>query len=229
MLCASGLVVLIAPLATRGVPLGLPLAVAAGARWGAGTVYVKWARLGIDPLALAFWQLVIAFVVIAAALLLFDGRLDLDRADARSLLATAISDIVGSGIACASWFAIVRRLSAAIVSLGALGIPVVGVLATVLMVRERPTATGLTGFGLILAASAYAIWVPAVPRARPRPLRTDPFGQFRDARHHGVFRIGERVDHGKMVAGQFGIAGFDLGLAQGVDHGPALALELARF
>ena len=170
MLCASGLVVLIAPLATRGVPLGLPLAVAVGASWGAGTVYVKWARLGIDPLALAFWQLVIAFVVIAAALLLFDGRLDLDRADARSLLATAISGIVGSGIACASWLAIVRRLSAAIISLGALGIPVVGVLATVLMVRERPTATGLIGFGLILAASAYAIWVPAVAARKAKAI-----------------------------------------------------------
>jgi drug/metabolite transporter (DMT)-like permease len=56
-------------------------------------------------------------VVIAAALLLFDGRLDLDRADARSLLATAFSGIVGIGIAYALWFAIVRRLSAATASL----------------------------------------------------------------------------------------------------------------
>ena len=161
ILCALGLVVLIAPLATRGVPLGLLLAVAAGACWGAGTVYVKWARLNMDSLALAFWQLVIAFVMIAAALLLFDGRLDLDHADARSLLATAFSGIVGSGIAYALWFAIVRRLSAATASLGALGIPVVGVLATVLMVGERPTVTDLIGFGLILAASACVLWVPA--------------------------------------------------------------------
>ena len=161
ILCALGLVVLIAPLATRGVPLGLLLAVAAGACWGAGTVYVKWARLDMDSLALAFWQLVIAFVMIAAALLLFDGRLDLDHADARSLLATAFSGIVGSGIAYALWFAIVRRLSAATASLGALGIPVVGVLATVLMVGERPTVTDLIGFGLILAASACVLWVPA--------------------------------------------------------------------
>jgi drug/metabolite transporter (DMT)-like permease len=161
ILCALGLVVLIAPLARRGVPLGLLLAVAAGACWGAGTVYVKWARLNMDSLALAFWQLVIAFVMIAAALLLFDGRLDLDHADARSLWATAFSGIVGSGIAYALWFAIVRRLSAATASLGALGIPVVGVLATVLMVGERPTVTDLIGFGLILAASACVLWVPA--------------------------------------------------------------------
>jgi len=74
--------------------------------------------------------------VIAAALLLFDGRLDLDRADARSLLATAFCGIVDIGIAYALWFAIVRRLSAATASLDALGFPVIGVLATVLMVRE---------------------------------------------------------------------------------------------
>jgi drug/metabolite transporter (DMT)-like permease len=128
MLCALGLVVLIAPLAATGVPLGLLLAVTAGASWGAGTVYVKWARLDIDSLALAFWQLVIAFGLIAACLPLFDGRLDIDRAHAPALLATAFSGIVGSGIAYAMWFAIVRRLPAATASLGALGIPVVGVL-----------------------------------------------------------------------------------------------------
>ncbi len=168
ILCALGLVVLIAPLAASGVPFGLLLAVAAGASWGAGTVYVKWARLGIDPLALAFWQLVIALLMIAAALLVFDGRLDLDRADARALLATAFSGVVGSGIAYALWFAIVRRLSAATASLGALGIPVVGVLATVLMIGERPTITDLVGFGLILAASACVLWVPAAAARRAK-------------------------------------------------------------
>jgi drug/metabolite transporter (DMT)-like permease len=161
-LCALGLVILIAPVAAKGVPLGLLLAVAAGASWGAGTVYVKWARLDIDPLALAFWQLVIAFVLIAACLFIFDGRLDLDRAHAGALIATAFAGIIGSGVAYALWFAIVRRLSAATASLGALGIPVVGVLATVLMVGERPTASDLIGFGLIFAASACALWVPAV-------------------------------------------------------------------
>jgi drug/metabolite transporter (DMT)-like permease len=115
----------------------------------------------MDPLALAFWQLVIAFLLIAACLLLFDGRLDLDRAGAAALLATAFAGIIGSGIAYALWFAIVRRLSAATAALGALGIPVVGVLATVLMVRERPTVTDLIGFGLILAASACVLWVPS--------------------------------------------------------------------
>ncbi|MGO9049784.1 MAG: DMT family transporter, partial [Xanthobacteraceae bacterium] len=86
VLCVVGLAVLIYPLAAKGVPLGLLLALAAGVSWAAGTVYVKWIRFDIDPLALAFWQVMIAFVMIAACLMLFDGRLDLDHAHAGSLL-----------------------------------------------------------------------------------------------------------------------------------------------
>jgi drug/metabolite transporter (DMT)-like permease len=163
-------VVLIAPVAATGVPLGLLLAVIAGASWGAGTVYVKWARLDIDSLALAFWQLVVAFILIAACLLLFDGRLDIDRAHAPALLATAFSGIVGSGVAYAMWFAIVRRLPAATASLGALGIPVVGVLSTVLIVGERPTATDIVGFALIFAASACVLLVPSAAARQPKSI-----------------------------------------------------------
>ena len=75
VLCALGLAVLVYPLAATGVPLGLVLAVASGLSWGAGTVYVKWAPLPLDFMAMAFWQVAIAFFVTAAGLLAFDGRL----------------------------------------------------------------------------------------------------------------------------------------------------------
>ena len=45
-----------------------------GTTWGAGTVYVKWTRLEPYPLAVTFWQLVIAFLVIAGCLIAVDGR-----------------------------------------------------------------------------------------------------------------------------------------------------------
>ena len=48
-LCAVGLAILVFPLATAGVPVGLLLAIASGFSWGAGTVYIKWARLGSTP------------------------------------------------------------------------------------------------------------------------------------------------------------------------------------
>jgi drug/metabolite transporter (DMT)-like permease len=159
VLCGLGIGVLIYPLAAKGVPFGLLLALAAGMSWGAGTIYVKWARVELDPLVLAFWQLVIALFIIAACLIVFDGRLNLDHAQAKSLLATAYAGVIGSGIAYAMWFEIVRRLPAATASLGSLGIPVVGVVATVLMLGEHPTVTDIVGFALIFAASASMLLV----------------------------------------------------------------------
>ncbi len=163
VLCALGLAVLIGPLATTGIPLGLVLAVATGLSWAAGSVYLKWARIDADPVGVASWQLTIAFFVIGACLLLFQGRLDLGSAHAGALLAVAFTGTFGTGIAYAIWFAVLPRLPAATASLGILGTPVVGVLATILVLGERPTATDLIGFALIFTASACAILVPHAP------------------------------------------------------------------
>jgi len=67
-LCVLGLGVLIRPLATTGIPLGLLLAIGSGFSWAAGTVYVKWARIDADPMGVASWQVTIAFFIIGACL-----------------------------------------------------------------------------------------------------------------------------------------------------------------
>ena len=158
VLCVLGLAVLIYPLAKGGVPLGLLLALAAGAVWGAGTVYIKWAQLELDPLGATFWQLVIAFGAIAACLIAVDGRLNLDHAHANAILAAAFAGIFGSGVAYATWLQILRRLPAATASLGALGIPVVGVVSTVLITGEKLSVADIVGFALIFAASASVLF-----------------------------------------------------------------------
>jgi drug/metabolite transporter (DMT)-like permease len=160
ILCALGLAILIYPLTVSGVPIGLMLAVAAGFSWAAGTVYVKWARLEADPMGIATWQLIIAFFVIGGCMFVFDGRLNLDSANAGALLATAFTGIAGSAAAYSMWFEIVRRLPAATASLGILGIPVVGVICTVLIIGEKPTAADIIGFALIFAASAFVVLTP---------------------------------------------------------------------
>lgn len=165
-LCAAGLAILIRPLATAGLPLGLLLAVAAGLSWAAGTVYVKWARIAADPLGVTSWQLIIAFVVISICLVAFDGRLDLGAAHASALFAVAFTGIAGNGIAYALWFEIVRRLPAVSASLGIVGIPVIGVVSSILMLGERPTAADSVGFALILAAAACVLLI-APGRAPP--------------------------------------------------------------
>lgn len=161
-LCALGLAVLIRPLATTGIPLGLLLALGSGLSWAAGTVYVKWARIAADPIGAASWQIGIAFFIIAASLFIFDGRFDLDTAHADGLLAATFTGVFGNAIAYAMWFEVVRRVSAVTATLGILGIPVIGVLSTVLIIGDRPTASDLIGFGLILAASACVLLGPSL-------------------------------------------------------------------
>jgi len=163
LLCIAGLAILIYPLAATGLPLGALFAVAAGLSWAAGTVYVKWAQVEIDPLGATSWQLTISFVVIAACLLLFEGSFDLGTADAGALLAVAFTGIVGSATAYSIWFEIVRRLPAATASLGVLSVPVLGVVASILILGERPSAADLIGFAFIFAASACVVLSGPVP------------------------------------------------------------------
>jgi drug/metabolite transporter (DMT)-like permease len=148
--------VLIAPLATTGVPLGLLLAIGSGFSWAAGTVYVKWAKVAIDPTGFASWQMTIAFFVITACMLIFDGRLHLGAAHTGALLAVLFTGVFGNAVAYAMWFAIIRRVPALTATLGIVAIPVIGVVSTMLIIGDRPTAADSVGFAFILAASLCA-------------------------------------------------------------------------
>jgi len=163
VLCAIGIAIVVAPLATSGIPLGLVLAVGGGFSWAAGTVYLKWARIDADPMGAAAWQLAIGFVVITACLLIFDGGLDLGTADAGVLLAVAFVGVMGNAVAYAMWFDIVPVVPAATAALGILGIPVLGVLSTVLIVGDRLSSNDIIGFALIFAASACVLLFPGAP------------------------------------------------------------------
>jgi drug/metabolite transporter (DMT)-like permease len=79
------------------------------------------------------------------------------------VVATMLSGLLGTGVAYGLWFTIIRRLPAMTASLGVLGSPVIGVIASVLVLGERPTAADVVGFALILAASAFALLGRAPP------------------------------------------------------------------
>jgi drug/metabolite transporter (DMT)-like permease len=165
-LCVGGLAVLIYPLTAAGIPLGLMLALATGVTWGAGTVYLKWARIDADPMAIAVWQVAISFFVIAACMLIFEGRPDFHAAHTTGVIATVLSGLLGTGLAYGLWFSIIQRLPAMTASLGVLGSPVIGVIASVAILGERPTLTDIIGFAMILAASACVLLSPHEPVVR---------------------------------------------------------------
>jgi drug/metabolite transporter (DMT)-like permease len=167
-LCAGGLVILIYPLTEAGIPLGIVLALATGVSWAAGTVYLKWAQIEADPMAIAVWQVAISFFVIGACMLIFEGGPDFRAAHTDGVVATVLSGLLGTGTAYGLWFSIIRRLPAMTASLGVLGSPVIGVIASVLILGERPTTADAVGFALILAASACVLFsrqAPAGPAA----------------------------------------------------------------
>jgi drug/metabolite transporter (DMT)-like permease len=162
-LCVAGLVVLMAPVAATGVPLGLLLALGAALGWAAGTIYLKWADLHEDPMAVTFWQVIVGLVVIVICQRLVEGSLHLWPIRTTTLVALVFAGAVGSGIAYFLWFEIVRRLSAMTASLGVLSVPAVGVVSSVILLGERPTVPDIAGFALILSASACVLLAPGTP------------------------------------------------------------------
>jgi len=157
VLCCAGLAIVIYPVAEAGVPLGLLLALATGISWGAGTVYLKWARISGDTVAVAAWQLVVAFLFVAACVPLVEGSLHITQARLPALIGTVFTGVIGSGLAYFLWFKIIGRLPAMTASLGILSAPVIGVISTVVMLGERPTVPDLIGFALIFAASVCVL------------------------------------------------------------------------
>jgi drug/metabolite transporter (DMT)-like permease len=170
LLCAVGLSVLISPLIGSSDLIGVAIALATAVAWAAGTVYLKWARVDADPLAIAAWQLVAALVTTVVGLIAFEGSLHLWPIHLPALLATIFSALVGSALAYLLWFEIVRRLPAMSASLGLLSVPVVGMVASVLMLGERPTSTDLIGSAFILAAAACVLLVPAARAPEKAPI-----------------------------------------------------------
>jgi len=79
--------VLVSPLAGAGIPPGLLFALGAGVSWAAGTVYLKWARIRADPLAVAGWQLAAALAIIAITVPVFEDGLHLWPLQGRTIMA----------------------------------------------------------------------------------------------------------------------------------------------
>jgi drug/metabolite transporter (DMT)-like permease len=159
-LCAGGLLVISYPLAGSSDLTGVGFAISTAVSWAAGTVYLKWAQIEADPMAIASWQVVVGLLVCSAGLLLVEGVPHLWPITPVAFWSLLFAGIVGSGLAYLLWFEIVRRLPAMTASLGVLSAPVIGVVASVIALGERPSLADAIGFALILAAAACTLLAP---------------------------------------------------------------------
>jgi drug/metabolite transporter (DMT)-like permease len=171
LLCALGLSVLIYPLLGSSHLTGVAIAIATAVAWAAGTIYVKWARVEADPLAIAAWQLMVALAATIVGLIAVEGSLHLWPIHWPAALATIFSAMVGSALAYLLWFEVVRRLPAMTAALGVLSVPVIGAIGSMLMLGERPTLTDFIGFALMLGAAVCVVLAPTsvINDRRSRP------------------------------------------------------------
>lgn len=170
VLCVAGLAVLVYPVMETSLrePIGLLLAFGCALCWGAGTVYMKWARIKGDLLAVSFWQVVIGAVVFAVLYPIFEGVPKFEALQWRTWEGLLFNGILGTGIAYFIWFNIIGRLSTAMASLGALINPIVGVIGAVIILGDRPTVPDMIGFALIFSAAA-CVMIPQRRKPPPEP------------------------------------------------------------
>ncbi len=165
VLCAAGLVILIFPLARNGFPFGALFALICAFSWAAGTVYLKWAKIRAATLAIAAWQLLFGWLMLAGGTLLFEGVPHLWPLPTYIVAWIGYNGLIGMGLAYFLWFVVVDRLPATTASLGSLLVPVVGVIGSAWLVGERPSLTDIIGFACIFAAAASVLLQPNVKHA----------------------------------------------------------------
>lgn len=167
----AGLTVLAAPVLKAGtLPLGIVLSLAAGFSWAAGTVFMKRFPIQADPLSATAWQLMLGSLAAAVGMLAFEGVPVPKTLSMHVALALSYHVLLATALAYVVWFEVVARLPAGVAALGTLMVPVVGVTSAMALLGERPGASDLIGFVLIIAAAA----TPLLPARWAHLLRKTP-------------------------------------------------------
>jgi drug/metabolite transporter (DMT)-like permease len=161
-LCAAGLSTLLWPLLADGFQPSVFFSLGCALSWAFATVYMKWVKATVPPLANAAWQLLFGFVFIAAGTFIVEGHPRFWPLHESTLLTVLYVGVFGVGIAHFLWWAIVGRLPTITASIGALLVPVIGVIGSTLFLSERPTMADIIGFVLIFAAAACVLLQPNV-------------------------------------------------------------------
>ena len=161
-LCVAGLAILVWPLFAGGFPPVVFYSLGCALSWAFATVYIKWAKVTMEPLTNAAWQLLFGLVFIAAGSFVFEGSPHLWPLRNDTLWAILFIGVIGVGLAHFLWWSIVGRLPAITASLGSLMTPVVGVVTSAILLDEHMTLPDIIGFAMIFAAAACVLLQPNV-------------------------------------------------------------------
>ncbi len=167
----AGLVVMFNPLAldwsdTRAL-LGNGLILLAALCWAVNILYVRAHRWISTPFQLAFWQTLLATIVLFMLALSIDG---VPHIDWTSGLAGAFlyGGVCGTALAYWAMAMVNRSLPAITTSLGILATPVVGVVTSVVVLGEKVDASLMLAMAMILGGIAIGT-IPSGKGAADRP------------------------------------------------------------
>jgi probable blue pigment (indigoidine) exporter len=134
---------------------GVAATLAAAMLFALGAVLAKRAPLNMPPFAAVSWQTALGVLPLAVGMIL--ERPDFGVLDTHGGAALVGSGALANGLGYLTWFAALRRLPASLVSIGSLLVPVVGVMASAVMLGEplgwrEAGALALTLSGVAIAS-----------------------------------------------------------------------------
>ncbi|MGB6997718.1 MAG: DMT family transporter, partial [Pseudolabrys sp.] len=130
VLCVMGVTILVWPLFEDGLPPFVFYSLGCAWSWAVATVYIKWAKVTVEPLANAAWQLLFGLGFITAGSFIVEGYPHLWPMRNETIMAVLFVGLFGVGLAHFLWWSIVGRLPTITASLGSLLVPVIGVSAS---------------------------------------------------------------------------------------------------
>ena len=120
-----------------------------------GSVLAKKLPIRLPPLSAAAWQIGIGCVPIVLVGLVIEQS-DWSRLDQLDWALMFYSTVIQFCVAYVTWFAALARLPASVAAIGTMAVPVIGVVASAIALREPLGAGQLAALALTLAAVALA-------------------------------------------------------------------------
>jgi len=164
----AGLAILIGPdVAGLGAtPLGAMFMLGGALSWAAGTVAIKRVAWTVGPGTLAGWQLLAGSLPITLGALWLQPFPDPSTLSPAALGTLAYVLVLPMVFCQWAWFKVVRLFPASIAAVGTLAIPVIGVFSSGLLLGEPIGWREFAALGLVCAALAAVLLVPALRQPR---------------------------------------------------------------
>jgi drug/metabolite transporter (DMT)-like permease len=159
----------------RTAPTGALLILAAAILWAYGTVLLRKWKPPFAQNALSGWMMLLGWLPLVLLAPFFDPHPAsyLTALSAKAWFAIAYNIVLAGTLAHWAWFTLARTLPVAVSSLSSLPVPVVGVIAGMLILGERPGVTEFVALALVLG-SLFAVLLQPKMKEPPPATASEP-------------------------------------------------------